>query len=226
MSSYVRPPVAAQTYRDADGAVIEYGNRWGGQAPPEQSYSVDSHPERFAPLHQIAEALADHLQHTYDVEVTDDPSCAQDLRRSIRAVRAIRLTPAAEDAAPLTFVFTDYPGLVVHAGLLHDFPYPSCGCDACDESLGSVADQLEWTVLAVTSGGYREEVRGSALGSWISYQLTAEGSSRGGSSRGDATAGARARRRAAASRLDAMAAGWAAWPARPSAAGLSPGAPG
>lgn len=91
MSSYVRPAVAEQTYRDANGAVIEYGNRWGSEGPAEDFYSVDSHPERFAPLHQIADALIDYLQRNYQVEITDDVSCVQDVRYpppdSQRAVR-------------------------------------------------------------------------------------------------------------------------------------------
>ena len=43
--------------------VIEYGNRWAsrGGTPPEDSYSVDEHPERFAPLHTVAAALIDYL---------------------------------------------------------------------------------------------------------------------------------------------------------------------
>jgi hypothetical protein len=32
----------------------------------------------------------------------------------------------------LTFAFTDHPGIRVYAGLLHDFPFPVCGCDACE----------------------------------------------------------------------------------------------
>lgn len=56
------------------------------------------------------------------------------------------MTPAAADAAVLTFVFTDYPGVIVHAGLLHDFLYPVCGCDACDETWQSVAEDMEWNV--------------------------------------------------------------------------------
>ena len=45
-----------------------------------------------------------------------------------------RVTPADPAGAPLTFDYTPYPGLILHAGLLHDFAYPIRGCDACDES--------------------------------------------------------------------------------------------
>ena len=213
VSSYVRPTVLEQTHRDADGAVIDYGNRWDGDAPAEDSYSVDSHPERFAPLHQIANALIDHLQRNYQVQVNDDLGCVQDLRHPPpKALRAVRLTSAATDAAALTFVFTDYPGVIVHAGLLHDFIYPACGCDACDETWQTVADQLEGDVQAVVSGGYREQVRGSAQEPWIWHQLiTSDGVRSGGT---DASADVGAHLRAAAARLETLPGRWAAWPRR------------
>lgn len=88
-SSYVRPVVAGKTYHDALGVEFEYGERWGIERPPAGSYSVDSHPERFAPLHGIADALIEHLQSTYDVEVTDDLSFAPiSYVRFRRAVRS------------------------------------------------------------------------------------------------------------------------------------------
>jgi Family of unknown function (DUF6226) len=214
VSSYTRPAVTERTYRDADGAVIEYGNRWRGQSPPEDTYSVDSHPERFAPLHQVAEALIDWLQSRFAVETVDDLSCVQDIRHRVDASRAVRLTPAGADAAPLTFVLTRYPGVIVRAGLLHDFVYPICGCDACDETWTSVADELEWHVFAVVSGGYREEVRGSDREPWIWHQLTAADGSRSSSGGWDATAEADEQLGAAATRLQALPAGWAAWPRR------------
>ena len=70
VSSYVRPSIDAPTFRDADGQVIDYGNRWDA-SPPEDTYSVDTHPERFAPLHTVADALIAHLRDTYDVEVEE-----------------------------------------------------------------------------------------------------------------------------------------------------------
>lgn len=214
MSSYVRPAVAEQTYRDADGAVIEYGNQWGVEGPPADRYSVDSHPERFAALHQIANALIDYLQEVYQVEITDDLSCARVFTHPpVDVLRAVRVEPASGDAAAMTFAFTGYPGVVVHAGLLHDFWYPACGCDACDETWQSVADELEWNVLAVVSGGYREEVRGSRREPWIAYELrSTDGSRRSGGSAASSDAGAQIR--AAARRLTALPDGWAAWPPR------------
>lgn len=45
----------------------------GQGSPPEDTYSVDTHPERFAPPHTVAEALIGHLRETYDVESTRAP---------------------------------------------------------------------------------------------------------------------------------------------------------
>lgn len=157
MMGYQRPDFPNGTFRDASGEVIPYGRRWRGESPPEEAYRVSTHSERFAPLHAVAEALIEYLLRRYDAWSRDDPAVVADLmsgRDDI--VRAVRITPAGDDAAPLTFAFTGYPGVVLHAGLLHDFHFPSCGCDACDESAAALADELEETVTAVTDGRYRE----------------------------------------------------------------------
>lgn len=54
VNSYARRSTIRRC-RDTDGQVIDYGNRWGGGSPPEDGYSVETHPERFAPL-PVAEA--------------------------------------------------------------------------------------------------------------------------------------------------------------------------
>lgn len=158
---YARPQISDTVVRDELGAVIDYGNRWGDEGPPEAAYSVDAHPERFAPLHVVGEALVSHLVDEYEVSVVDDTAVAGDLRHPVTGVvRAVRLVPTDTRCAPLTTVLTSYPGVVVHAGVLHDFSFPECGCDACDESWQGQADELETIVLAIVRGGYREWVRG------------------------------------------------------------------
>jgi hypothetical protein len=67
----VRPTVPEQVYRNDAGQVIDDGNRWRAEAPPEDASSVALHPERFAPLHQVADALIAYLAATYDVSVSD-----------------------------------------------------------------------------------------------------------------------------------------------------------
>ena len=216
MSTYVRPELPRQVFHDASGAVIDYGNRWAdrpGRLPPDDMYSVVTHPERFAPLHTVADALIAHLAETYAVTVVEDPSVASDLLRRVDdAVRAVRLVPDNPDGAPLTVVYTAFPGVIVHAGLLHDFVFPDCGCDACDESVESAAEEMERLVLAVAAGDYAETVNNDA-GTWIGYEL------------GDAENMRRGRRMATPEELERVAAaarerfralprGWQPWPAR------------
>jgi hypothetical protein len=149
--TYHRPPIAAELFRDADGAVIPYGHRWP-QGPREDAYSVTRHPERFQPLHTVAEALIDWLAASYLVRVEDNPSTASDLSILVDSVvRAVRLTPAG-GAAGLTIAFTAFPGVLVHAGDSRDIRYPVCGCDACDESWENLADHLETLVRTVVAG--------------------------------------------------------------------------
>ena len=47
-----------------------------GRVAPADTYSVDTHPERFAALHTVADALIAHLRNTYDVEVDEGEETA------------------------------------------------------------------------------------------------------------------------------------------------------
>ncbi|WP_354476545.1 DUF6226 family protein [Marisediminicola sp. UYEF4] len=77
------------------------------------------------------------------------PSCS-------RSPGLLAVIPREPTAAPLTIVFTGFPGLFLHSGVLHDFHLPVCGGDACDDDVTNVADELEWTVRTIASGGYPE----------------------------------------------------------------------
>lgn len=209
LTGYTRPAVRAPAPVDADGRPVPYGERWP-DGPPAEAYGVDSHPGRFAPLHEVADALVRHLGARYAVDVTDDPGCADDLGFTVaEPVRAVRLAPRRSTSATLTVVWTAYPGVVLHAGLLQDFPFPVCGCDACDESWSGVADDLEWHVAAVVGGGYREWVTRSGTG----HALRAGDRSTSGGGAAPDRAGRR-RVREARRLLGAVPDGWAAWPLR------------
>lgn len=174
MNEYQRPALPVVTFSDEKGDPIEYGSRWGAE-PPEESYSHVSNPERFAPIHTVADALILWLERTFDVTAERHEAVAGDLLRApVDALRAVRLTPNAASAAPLTFVFTSFPGLQIHAGSLHDFPFPVCGCDACDVDIISLAEELEWTVHTVVSGGYSEQFD-SWPSRWVEYHLNEPG---------------------------------------------------
>ena len=235
MREYVRPEIEDRVFVDASGRVIDYGNRWEeyGGTPPHDSYSVASHTERFAPLPLIAEALIAHLIQTYDVIAEEGAAVALDVERSPEPdeiVRAVRLTPARDTAAPLTVVFTRYPGVMVRAGELYHAAFPHCGCDACDEAWEPLAEQMESDVLNVVAGDFREFVsaprrarpgheQGTAFGDdtapTIGYFLGTE--DRGGGQEWEASALEPERLAAVTARLAALAAAgpgghWQPWP--------------
>ncbi|WP_182142507.1 MULTISPECIES: DUF6226 family protein [Actinomycetes] len=241
MSEYTRPQIESVEFRDDDGNVIEYGNRWAsrGGTPPEDSYSVDEHPERFAPLHTVAAALIDYLVSNYEVDVEEGRHVTDGLLHAPtveETVRAVRLTPREQACAPLVFVLTNYPAVRLHAGALFREFYPSCGCKACDERWDDVADELEWQVFAIVGGGFTEEVseprrakwsydRGhgfvKGMGQTVSHRLRAldGGHQRGGQSRAEDVPAELLK--TARATLDAVAAvsadgNWLPWPPKAS----------
>lgn len=141
---FVRPAFALPEFVDDDDPVIEYGSRWDGGSPPEDAYSRVSHPERFAPVLSVVDALVDHLERWYvvDVERAGEPG-----------TRVVRLRPTTGAAITLT---ATAESVGIEAGALFRDIVPSCTCDACDESAETVAAQLEETLLAIAAGGLRE----------------------------------------------------------------------
>ncbi|CAI3794137.1 DUF6226 family protein [Pseudarthrobacter sp. MM222] len=209
---YVRPDLPAATYYSRNGEPIPYGRQWEEDGPDPDSYSVDSHPERFAGLHDVARALIGHLTAVYDVDVQTDPAHARELLMERQDVRqAVKVTPRRPGAAALTFVLTGYPGVVVHAGVLHDFPFPVCGCDACDETVETTADRLERLVLSVAAGGYSERYPVGRK-RWSEYALTAFDGSGSESGQGEPAPTSVARLHDAEIRLREAPGGWSPWP--------------
>jgi hypothetical protein len=209
VSSYARPSIDAPVCRDTDGRVVAYGSRWGIDGPPEDTYSVVTHPERFTPIHAVADALVAHLRGAYDVEVDEGLETAADLLHpATDVVRSIRIRPRDPACASLTIGFTAFPGVFVHAGLLHDFHYPICGCDACDSTWEAEADELERLVLAVVGGHYRERV-GRGLRPWVEHSLTFPDGSASGRTRALDLPSDRLREAARA--LRRLPGGWAPW---------------
>ncbi len=175
MSDYQRPSLPIQVYRDEHGQALDYGNRWNEESPPDDAYSRVSNLQRFKPLHAVADALIEWLHSNFEVSVEQDFVVADDLLHVPNdVVRAVRVVPRNPAAAMLTFVLTKFPGVYLHAGSLHDFHFPACGCDACDDDATNLADELEWTVRTVVSGGYSERFD-PWPGHWIEYQLDEPG---------------------------------------------------
>ena len=211
MSSYVRPTIIGPEFRDAAGNVIPYGRRWALGSAPEDIYSVTSNLERLRPLHAVAEALIAHLVETYEVDVSDDLVNASDIMHTRDdIVRAVRLTPRNTNAAPLTFVFTEYPSVIVHAGVLTDFLFPVCGCDACDDAWEDVAAEMEWQILAVAAGGLSETLSRGRRPRYVSKVQADTGSIGSSGKIGPPTESTKLVRHARA-RLKALTNGWVAW---------------
>lgn len=210
MRGYLRPRIPEEIYTDPDGARIHYGSRWP-ESPPQGSYSVNSNLERFEGLHAIARELIRHLSARFETDMEIGSECAADLIRPHQGILdAVRLTPRNSRAASLTFVFTDFPGLVVHAGALHDFLFPVCGCDACDDTAERLGDDLEQLVFGVAAGGYAE--RYSADAGNLHFSLhAADGSGARHGTQFDAGPVDMKRLERAARTLQAVPDGWEAW---------------
>lgn len=151
MLIYRRPVVTIATFFDASGEPIPYGSRyWGTQGePPADAYSACAHPERFMPVAIVGRALVDYLTAAHAVERTD----------SVIAGRPnTRLTPRSGGGTPLTFIFgrEESPNVRVRAGWRYEGFWPGCGCDACDDDVAILLDELENTVLTIAQGGMSE----------------------------------------------------------------------
>ncbi|NYI41002.1 DUF6226 family protein [Demequina lutea] len=220
MESYRPHAVPAREYRDANGRVIPYGERWGMEPAPGDAYSVSAHPERFAPIADVARGLIAYLERAYDVTVTEDLAIAAAVNYPREdAVAAVRVAPRLADAAAVSFVFTGYPSVLVAAGEHFSAVFPPCGCDACDESVEAQARDLEEVVFGIVAGGLVESVR-----RWtnlvagvpvpgkrgFAFSLTMDGGSRSGG--GLPSGNDRAGQRAALRRIKSRGAKpWAAW---------------
>ena len=122
--------------------------RWGADGPPLEAYSRVSDPQRYAALGGVADELVADLVRRYDVEVDDEPV------EGLRDRSAVRLRPSSGDAA-LVVVRTDF-GVRLRAGRWAEESFPSCGCDACDEEVDDVADELREYVADVVGGRFHE----------------------------------------------------------------------
>ena len=65
----------------------------------------------------------------------------------------------ASGAAPIVVAFSGFPGLRVRFGRWHMVAFPTCGCDACDETAESEINRLSSLIDNVRAGRYRESLR-------------------------------------------------------------------
>ena len=148
--------------------MVEYGNRWGTEGPPPDAYSRVTTPERFRPLHEIADDLIARLEREYLVSAI--PIERDEILEPRGVERFVRLLPESGEAAPITIAFTNFPGLKVRFGYWHTYGYPFCGCDACDEALEDQSESFSMTVEQAINGRFTEAVHLPLIGSaWLHH---------------------------------------------------------
>jgi hypothetical protein len=172
---------------------------------------VRDHPhiseiERFAVLHDAADALLDELTELYTVERRETKELLGPDEALVRTVRLIPRTPAA---APLAIAFTGLPGLRVRLGRWWTQAMPNCGCPDCAEDPEHLVDDLHIQVKALVEGGLWERVRRGVSGSWFETRLIGEGVKAAREGLLSARAARNARRGGFAAPVQ-----WAPWPRR------------
>ena len=143
------------------------GSRWGPEGPPEEAYSRVTDAERFRPLHGAMREIIGRLENDFEVEREDGYGLDEELERGLElAGPSVRLSPRNAGAAPIGVVFTKFPGLHLRFGRWYKEPFPSCGCDACDESAEGEIERLTEMVEDVTAGRFREALRRPLISFW------------------------------------------------------------
>jgi hypothetical protein len=162
--------------------------------------------ERFAVLHDAAEALLDELTERYMVERRETKELLGPDEALVRMVRLIPRTPAA---APLAIAFTGLPGLRVRLGRWWTMTLPECACADCGEDPGRLVDELRIQARALIEGGLWERVRRGVSGSWFETRLIGDGVKAAREGLLSARAARNARRGGFAAAVQ-----WAPWPRR------------
>jgi hypothetical protein len=142
--------------------------------PPDEAYGRVTDPGRFRVLHEVADRAVGRLAASYDVQVRAAATVAEDFPGRPPAagiVRILELVPADDTAAPVTIVFTDFPGLVVRYGRWHVEAYPVCGCDACDEIPDELGAALVSELTLLAEHGLHETLARSRRDLHTSYEF-------------------------------------------------------
>ena len=150
---------------DHRGRVLTRREDWIDGRPPPEAYGRVTNPGRFAVLHAAADALAADLAAQFVVTTAADVEVPSDLADRFPDVRrTLRLDPGTQ-GAPMTFVFTGFPGLAVRYGRWCTSVLPMCGCDACDDDPSDLVAQLTDRVWSVAARGSTRAVPSGAAGS-------------------------------------------------------------
>ncbi len=150
-------------------------SRWGREGPPEEAYGRVTNPERFAPLHDATLEMIGRLEAGFDVERAEGYGLDKELEGKRGLARpSVRLSPADPEAAPITVVFTDFPGLFVRFGRWAEEIFPVCGCDACGGTAEEEIERLTEKTHSLTISGLRETVEAPWWPFWGDGSLEAE----------------------------------------------------
>jgi hypothetical protein len=137
--------------------------------PDEDAYGRVTRPERYQVVANAATVLINTLVEVFDVEATSGSSAVDFPDWQEAPIETVRLVPPA--GAPLAFLITDFPGVLVRFGEWGREAFPGCGCDACDEQPTAVIERMSRLVEAAVEGRYEEEMtkrklRYSFAGAW------------------------------------------------------------
>ena len=136
------------------------GNRWGPEGPPTDVYSRVTDAERFRPLHAAMLEIVGRLERNFEVERRDGYGLEDDLEEIMYLdCPSIWIKPKDPDAAPIGVAFSNFPGLYMRFGRWYKDAFPSCGCDACDETAEIEIERLNEMVEDVIAGRFRESLR-------------------------------------------------------------------
>jgi len=141
------------------------GHQWGAAGPPLEAYSRVTNPERFASLHDTAAEMLDRLEREFLTERREAYGLDSELEEGCTLMRpSVALLPRDIGAAPLIVAFSAFPGLRARFGRWYTVAFPTCGCDACDETAENEIERLRSLIDNMTRGRFREAIRVSADG--------------------------------------------------------------
>jgi len=154
-------------------------HRWGAAGPPLEAYSRVTNRERFASLHDSAAGCLDRLEREFETERREAYGLDLELEHDCNLSRpSVALLPCDVGAAPLIIAFSDFPGLRVRFGRWYVVAFPTCGCDACDETAETEAERLGSLIDNMTAGRFREVIRVRADGTaWKESEFWSTGGS-------------------------------------------------
>ena len=141
--------------------------------PRDPAYSRVANADRFLPLHTAMLETIGELESDFEVELMDGYGLDEELERGRDLARSdVKLNPAGPDAAPFVVAFTAFPDLGVRLGRCYVEPFPSCGCDACDETAEGESERLGELLDDMTAGRFREaiEIHPVPLGGLVGWR--------------------------------------------------------